>query len=217
MSRISRFFFGAQASGTIASNLEFWLESAVVTGRASGRDILGYGFDILGYGFDIGTTYIWRMHPGRPSVTMGFAFGSGDDGQGTDTAFRQTGLQRNTHRFGGVTKFQYYGEVLDPELSNLGILTVGAGIRPTKRSSVDLFYHRYFQHRAQDGFRDVAIDRVPQGIRRNIGDEIDLVVGIRDIEDVAVEIIGGIFLPGNAFDPAADPAYFGKVEIKVAF
>lgn len=203
-------FLGAQASGTIYTNLDLWLETAIVTGRTSGRDIVGFGFDV-------GGSYIWKMHPMRPSAVLGFAFGTGDDGQGTDNAFRQTGVQDNTDRYGGLTSFQYYGEVLNPELSNLGIVTAGAGIRPTKRISVDLFYHRYFQHRSQNSLRNVDIDGTPEGTRRSIGDEIDLIIGIEEIKDVKIEIIGGVFLPGNAFNSAADAAYFGKVEIKAVF
>jgi hypothetical protein len=37
------------------------------------------------------------------------------------------------------------GERLDPELSNLLIFTGGIGIRPTRRSSIDLVYHHYLQ------------------------------------------------------------------------
>ena len=151
-----------------------------------------------------------------PYLTAGVAFGSGDDGSGTDTTFRQSGLHGNSDRFGGVTSLHYYGEVLDPELSNLAILTFGVGFRPTRRSSVDLVYHRYAQHRRQDDLRDVSIDADPDGRSRFIGDEIDLIIGIKEIENIDIELVGGIFLPGRAFENR-DPAFFGGITVQFKF
>jgi hypothetical protein len=76
---------------------------------------------------------------GRPALTAAYAVGSGDDNPGhrVDGAFRQTGLQENEARWTGITRFKYYGELLDPELNNLTVVTVGLGLRPTKRSSLD--------------------------------------------------------------------------------
>ena len=37
-------------------------------------------------------------------------------------------MQRNRGKFNGVVSFRYYGEVLDPELTNLRILTLGIGL-----------------------------------------------------------------------------------------
>ncbi len=78
-------------------------------------------------------------HKLKPSVTLGYALGSGDDASTSDVdeSFRQTGLQDNSAKFNGVTRLKYYGEVLNPELSNLSVLTAGVGIRPSPRSSID--------------------------------------------------------------------------------
>ena len=65
-----------------------------------------------------------------------------------DHAFRQTGIQDNNDKFGGVTSFKYYGELLEPELSNLHILTAGIGRRFGRRMSLDLIYHNYRQDEA---------------------------------------------------------------------
>ena len=45
----------------------------------------------------------------------------------------------------GVTCFKYYGELLDPELSNLAVATLGLGLRPTEWSSIDLVAYHYRQ------------------------------------------------------------------------
>lgn len=202
-------FAGFQSLGELGEGLDFWADGAAVLGDTDGRSVRGFGFDL-------GVTRTFRQAPMRPTLTAAVAFGSGDDGSGTDTAFRQTGLQGNADRFGGVTSLHYYGELLDPELSNLAILTLGAGIRPTARSSVDLVYHHYLQPRLSDELRDVAIDADPEGRNRRLGDEIDLVVGIREFGNVDIELVGGVFLPGRAFEDR-DPAYFAGITLQIEF
>lgn len=196
-------FLGVQSYAELDHEIDIWADGAMVLGEAKGRDVRGFGFDV-------GLVKTFDDLPLQPYLTAGAAFGSGDDGSGTDTAFRQTSLQDNSNKFGGVTSLQYYGEVFDPELSNLGILTLGAGFRPSRNSSIDIIYHRYLQPRLQDDFRDVAIDEDPEGERRHIGDGIDIVVGFEEIENFNVELVGGVFLPGSAFEEN-DPAFFGGV------
>lgn len=204
-------FLGLRSIGELTSNIDYWAEAAHVRG-SKGSD------DIRGYGFDLGATYVFDA-PLEPSVTLGAAFGTGDGDpdDGTDRDFRQTGLQDNNDRFNGVTSFRYYGEVLDPELSNLIVLTAGLGIRPTKRSSLDLVYHHYRQHRPSDEFRDVAVDADPDGRNRTVGNALDLIVGFREIENVDAEAVFGLFLPGAAFSSDADTAYFVGVELEISF
>ncbi|MFQ5565379.1 MAG: alginate export family protein [Paracoccaceae bacterium] len=202
-------FLGVQSFGDLGNHVDFWADGAAVFGEAQGREVRGFGFDV-------GVTKTFKELPMRPYLTAGAAFGSGDDGSGNDTAFRQSGLHGNSDRFGGVTSLHYYGEVLDPELSNLAILTLGAGIRPTPRSSVDLVYHRYRQHRREDDLRDVSIDADPDGRSRHIGDEIDLIIGIKEIGNIDLELVGGAFMPGRAFEDR-DPALFGGITVQFKF
>jgi len=202
-------FTGVQSSGEIADDVTYWLEAAVVSGDDDGRDVLGYGVDA-------GITRVFD-HPLEPALTVGFAYGSGDDGGGTDGAFRQTGLQDNFDRWNGVAGFDYYGEVLDPELSNLGIATVGAGIRPTKRSSIDLVYHYYFQPERADRFRGTALDADTTGSSGDAGHGLDLILGYREFDDIEIEIAGGAFLPGAAFGEADDPAFFVGAAVDIKF
>lgn len=211
--RQSPIFYGLHSSGDITKNLEYWVELAHVRGRDGSRKIRAYGFDI-------GATYEFNL-PLEPSLTLGYAFGSGDadPADRIDRNFRQTGLQDNEARFNGVASFQYYGEAFDPELSNMGILTVGAGIRPTKQTSIDLVYHRYRQHKASDSIRDSALDADPSGLSRKLGSEIDLVLGYRKREGrrVSALLTLGYFKPGNAFPADAAKGAFLRFELKTEF
>jgi alginate production protein len=204
-------FLGVRSRGEPVEDLDYWLELGYVGGRDGSKSIGGWGVDL-------GTTYEWPLGP-RPSVTLGFAFGSGDrntDDQ-RDGSFRQTGLQKNEWDFGGSTDFKVYGEVLDPELSNLAIFTVGAGVRPGPNWSVDLVYHDYRQHHASPTLRHAAIDAEPSGRRRRLGSEIDLVVGVVEILDrLEVKAVVGHFFPGAAF-PGGTGAWGVGVEAQFRF
>jgi alginate production protein len=204
-------FFGLHSSGEIIDDFDYWLELAHVRGRDGSRRIRGYGFDL-------GASYESDL-PLRPAVTVGYAFGSGDAERSgrVDRNFRQTGLQDNEDRFHGVTSFKYYGELFDPELSNLMIITGGIGIRPTRRSSIDLVYHYYLQHKASDEIRDTSIDADPTGRSKRLGTEIDLILGYEEIRNVEVKVALGYFIPGKAFGTAADDAFFTGVEIEWNF
>ena len=134
-----------------------------------------------------------------------------------DNAFRQTGLQSNEAEFNGVTSFKYYGEVFDPELSNLSIVTAGAGVKPSEGSSIDLVYHYYHQNHASNGLAENGLDAEPDGGSNALGHGLDLVIGYHEIEPMNAELVLGAFFPGAAFGPGADPAYFIGFELRYEF
>ena len=127
----------------------------------------------------------------EPSITLGFACGSGDESlrDGKDGSIRQTGLQDNN----GITSFKYCGEVFEPELSNILIFTAGLGIKPTKNSSLGVVYHRYLQHEAEDDIRDSNLKLDPNGNSRELGDELDLIIGYRPTREIRIETVVGAF------------------------
>lgn len=205
------FLAGVRALGEWFPDHEVWAEAAVVRGYTG--DV-----ELDGYGFDVGTTWSPAVL-GPWYLTAGYAFGSGDSDRGdsTDGSFRQSGLQDNNGRFGGVTSFRYYGELLDPELSNLRIATLGLGRRFTKRHSLDLVWHRYEQDVAADRLRNSDLDRRPNGVDPSLGDEIDLVWGSRWSSSWGMEIVLARFLPGDAFDENDDPATYAKFQLRYRF
>ena len=172
-----------------------------------------------GWGLDAGAT--WKPGGwGQPYLTLGYAFGSGNKGmqETHDTGFRQTGLQDNSDRMGGVVSFRYYGMLLDPELSNLHVLTAGLGFRLFEKSSIDFLYHRYRQAEAADFLRDVGFKRDPTGQHKAIGQEWDLIVGIEDWEPVEFRLVGSIFRPGKAFEPeVGELSYLVTFRVRLNF
>lgn len=200
-------FIGVQSHGEPVDDFHYWLELARVRGRDGSRDIRGVGFDVGAiYEFDL---------PMRPSLIMGYAFGSGDGDpdDGIDRNFRQTGLHDNEHELDGLADFRYYGVVLEPELSNLEILTVGLGVKPSERLSMHLLYHAYRQHRASPTLRDTNLDADPNGRDRDLGSAIDLVMGVELSRQLSVDVELGYFMPGGAFDDD-DNAFLAELDFK---
>jgi len=187
---------------------ESWLELAYMDG-SRGETKLG------GWGLDLGTI---RSIGERWYVTTAWAFGQGDakTGNGTDGNFRQTGLQDNNGKFGGVTSFRYYGELIDPELANMHIATLGVGFRFTENSSIDLVGHYYLQDKAARRIVDSDIDQRPNGIDRELGWEIDAIVGWRPVRAWDFELVLGRFKPGKAFR-IRDDAWVTKLQIRYRY
>ena len=204
--------------GEAGEQLKYWADAAFVGGDPGVDNDQPNADDLRGHGLDAGATYVLEG-PLEPSFTLSYAFGSGDSDpdDGTDRNFRQTGLQDNNARFNGVTSFKYYGELLEPELSNLKIFTAGVGVRPSRKTSIDLLYHRYRQDVAFDELRDSNLDEDPNGDSRALGEEIDLIVGVRKWHDIDVEFIAGHFSPGDAFPRNADSALFFNFEARYRF
>jgi hypothetical protein len=196
--------------------LAYWLDGAYVwgdetfyafTGPTGSRRLSNpsriHDYSVRGWGIDVGAT--WELPlPGWPSLTLGYARGSGRSGmtEEEDRGFRQTGLQDDNWKWrGSVNRYKYYGELLEPELSNLQIFTAALGIQLLRNSSLTLAYHHFRQVEKADYLRDVSISADPDGLHRSIGQELDLILGIEEWKRVQLELIGGVFRAGAAFGP----------------
>jgi hypothetical protein len=174
---------------------------------------------VTGWALNAGLSWETKF-PGRPTLTLEYALGSGDrtPERGTERAFRQTGLHSNEGRFDGVNYFHYYGVLLQPELSNLHIWTVAVGFGFWHSSSVEFVYHVYRQVHPVPFVRDARIDADPTGARRAIGQEWDVVVGLQEWKRLEVELIGSLFRAGSGYGQlAGQTAWSVLVEIDFNF
>ena len=167
--------------------------------NASRADGYAVATRIDGYAVDMGVSYRTDL-PWRPTIVAGYALGSGRSDTAGRLGFRQTGLQDNNGRFGGVTSFRYYGEVLEPELANLHVSTLAVGVRPTRDSSVDLVHHFYRQDEASTRLVHTNLRADPNGVSRTLGWGLDLVLGYRHGYWLRMEVVSGLFRPGSGFD-----------------
>ena len=190
---------GLRSWGEIAPGTTYWADAGLSRGQADGDDLEGYGLNV-------GATRLWEDHALQPRFTLAYAQGSGDgDGaDGTDKTYRQTGLQSNEARLGGFAKLKYYGEALDPDLSNIRIVTAALGVTANEVLSVDLVYHHY---------RQIAVEA---GDSSHLGDGIDLVLGLRPNDALEIDAAIGWFASGeNASLP--DRSMAARIEVEYAF
>lgn len=152
----------------------------------------------------------------RPRVLDGVAFvfararGSGDQNEddGVDESFRQTGLQGDS---------EVFGELYQPELSNLVVDTVGIQFNLFDELDVGLFRHDYRQDELAEEMRDVSIDVDTEGGSKSLGHEIDLVLNF-DVYDVEVELIAAEFEAGRAYGEFdGDKSRYWKIELSYVF
>ena len=209
-------WWGLRYRGELKRRLHPWLELAVMRGQDKGRSLRAWALDV-------GATFIARDLRFRPAATLAYAHGSGDRarGDGVDNRFRQTGYQDNVDRFGGIASFSYYGTILDPELSNISLWTVGLGVRPTPRSSVDLVYHKYAQDHPDDAVKGSDLidpPARPNGFSTNLGWALDLIVGLPRLwERIDLTFILAWFNPGEAFTPWQENALLARLNTRFRF
>lgn len=193
---------GVRAHGRPTDAYNYWADLAFVRGH----DELSQ--KLSGRGYDVGVTYRFLDRPLQPSITLGYAYGTGDadDTDNKNTQFRQTGLQSNEARFGGLTQFKAYGEMLDPDLSNIKIVTAGIGFRMASNAFLDLVYHRYGLDHFANEFRSAGVtaemNKVETQLSKDVGSEINLIVGFRNLfgfRRFGFEVRAGVFSPGDAF------------------
>lgn len=202
-----RTHYGVRALGEWFRGSEGWLEISRMTGK------LG-ALDASGWAFDAGSTFMFRN---GFNFTLAYAWGEGDD---TTTprveGFQPTGLNDNNAKFAGVTSFRYYGELSDPDLVNLGIVTGGVGFRFPQRVSLDLVAHYYRQAELSRRWIYSDIDKRPNGLDKELGSELDFILGWRTHPSWDVELVGAWFRPGEAFDDG-DDAFLAKLQLRYRF
>jgi hypothetical protein len=208
----------------------YWLDTALVrgeeqlvefqelpNGRSEAEGLLHR--DVGGWAVDAGISWILPF-AAEPRLVGGYAFGSGDSSPeaGSDRSFRQTGIHVNEAGFGGAERFAHYGFLLDPELSNLGIATAGAGLSLLRSSSLDLVYHHYRQVEPATSLRDARLVAELTGEHRDVGDGVDLVLALEEWERLELELIASAFRAGRAFGAEAGTwSHGGFFALRFAF
>jgi alginate production protein len=206
-------WWGAGYYGNAGKMIRAWTDLAIMRGEDKGETLQAYGIDLGA----IITAADIRF---SPSITLSYALGSGDKSGGDqiDNNFRQTGYEDNVDNFGGIPTLRYYGEILDPELNNIKIFTAAVGFRLLNNSSIEAIYHSYRQHHPDDKLRGDLIDPParPNGMSDDIGWEIDLIIGIRNLwERVSLSWVFGIFKPGDTFSPFLESAIMNRLNLKI--
>ncbi len=145
------------------------------------------------------------------SFIVGRARGSGDDNPDDmrNESFRQTGLQGDA---------DVYGELYQPEISNIVVQALGVEWEINDAVEIALFSYDYEQEDKADEMRDVSIELDPSGLSSDLGSEIDLVVTINVYEGLELTLIAAEFEAGKAYGSnEGDTSSFVSVELSYEF
>lgn len=214
-------WYGLRFSGRLTPRFQPWLDAALMKGTDKGETLDAWAFDL-------GTTITGYEFSFQPSLTVAYAFGSGDDTSADriDHSFRQTGYQDDVDEFGGAASVPYYGVVLAPELSNLEITTVGLSVRPYRDASVELLYHGYTQHYSDRDLKGSDLNELPggggpaapNGSSNDIGSAFDIIVALPTFwEPASLTWTFGWFFPGDAFGANKTTASLNKLNLTIGF
>ncbi|MCA9753377.1 MAG: alginate export family protein [Gemmatimonadetes bacterium] len=200
-------WLGLRSAGRLSSRFRHWADFSILRGEYDGADRKGYAFDV-------GVRARLEKRT-RLTLTAGWAVGSG--GNSPEDLYFQTGLQDNNDKFGGVKGFKYYGELFEPELSNLSIRIVGLGLRPTSHSSIDVIWHGYEQETALGLLARSNLETRPRGIDPSLGSEWDFVVAWEDLPGLDLAYVFAWFRPGDAFAADASDARYHQLVAQYRF
>ena len=204
-------WFGGEWNGRVTSAVRYWGLGAMRRGESASESLGGWAID-TGLGGQLPI-------PGALSLTVSYATATGDPsgGDGVDTRFRQTGLDDNQTRVFGLKRFARYGEVLDPELSNLNVLTVGVGASPWSRTSIDFVYHRYTQRARRRSLPSNRLEATGTGSSNQLGDALDVVLAIQRLRRIDLSMVVGVYRPGPGVASPTRPVLSWKPEFLLFF
>ncbi len=193
-------------------NIKPWAELSFMRGEDKGEESKGKAYDIGATIFNSDMSY-------NPSITIAYAFATGDDPSTplVNERFRQTAYQDNVASFNGQSSLYYYGTLLDPELSNLRILTIGFGIYPVENISFDIVYHNYKQDFPDDRIKGSNLfgpPAYPNGFSDDIGSGIDFITAFPLLFDIVEPtLVFSTFTPGDAFGAGQETATYTKLNL----
>ncbi len=156
-------------------------------------------------------------------LRVGYAMGSGDKPGGHDTQFRQTGLEGGSSRMELERQAQRnYGEVFRPELSNIQIANVAAAYPVSSALELGLSYFHYTQIEKDNDVRRSGLRADPNGLDASLGQEIDVSAvtnldKVLPVSGVTWRNVGGMFMPGDAYDDNDDAALRLFSEVRIRF
>jgi hypothetical protein len=126
-----------------------------------------------------------------------------------DESYQATGLQGDS---------EVFGELYQPEISNLSVQALGVAWEIARGYELVLFGYDYRQVKASEDIRDVSIELDPNGVDRDLGREIDLVLIVEAIPGVELVLIAAEFEAGDAYgEREGERSQYYSIELDYIF
>jgi hypothetical protein len=186
---------GLRSDMNLTEGLQTWIEGAY----EFGADGTIAGHTISAVLFNLGGRYTFKDVQWAPVFNAGYTFASGG-GKGNEA-----GSFRPWFDYADG----YNGYVFMPALSDLHIFNAGASVKPYENTTLSL--QAYYYYKADlDGFAGsngnvdwggTTWSTLPTGTAsgRDLGAEIDGILGYDYSKDVRLQLVYGVFVPGGAY------------------
>ncbi len=186
-----------------------WGENQFVSSKAldccsAYKIIEDYDYDdVSGWGGEAGLSYkkeIWGLG-------ARLAIGQGEDSNENLTVFFQPKTSNNKDKLFGPTTIRTYGELSNPDLTNLVLIGLFGGLEISEKTWLELNLLKYQQYRksASTTFSKYLIS--PNGNSNDLGWEANLILEGEQRTKYAkwrYNVTGAYFQGGKAFDNVAD-------------
>ncbi len=178
-------FYGAALRG-YGEKIGYWINAGAADGKVYET---GNSSKRNGFGFDAGVLipYSYRL-----SFAGGYAYGSRKFTQPLIASNYSDYLQKSF-------KFRYYGNVLNPVLENINILSLYALYHISDYKNIIFSLHSYRQVKAQKTAYNQNYFYETDGVHKNIGNEFDAVFQYLKTKNQKFKIGFGYFLGGDAY------------------
>ena len=186
---------GLRSDMNLTEGLQTWVEGAY----EFGADGIANGETLSALLFNLGGRYTLKDVQWAPVLNATYTFASGGGKGNVDSTF--------------VPWFDYAdgynGYVFMPILSDIHIFNLGASVKPYENTTLSL--QGYYYYRAdKDGLAgsNANVDwggstwsTTPTGVGsgRDLGGEIDGILGYDYSKDVRLQLVYGVFVPGGAY------------------
>ncbi|WP_457678111.1 alginate export family protein [Thermovibrio sp.] len=199
-------WLGLRLNGNFNGFNDYWLNLAYNWGSdgtvyskrldcSSSYEGLGTSFNkVHGWALDLGL-----KHKGlSKGLGIRLAYGQGN---GDSSLFRQPLLSNNRDYLFGFNRIKYYGEFLDPDLTNLYLVSLFGGVKVSDSSWFEVNLLQYFRNKST--LRNYfASCFSPDDNGHDIGREVDLILdgSLGDKKSrFRYLLVGSLFNPGNAY------------------
>ncbi len=187
-------WYGLRADGNTKfnnSNIKYWIDFALLRGSFNQK--------ISSNGIDLGAVYNKDSSP----YMFGISYARGSGSKDSKHNFYLPYLANNRHKLLNMPSFKYYGEFLNPDLSNLQIISLYGNYDFKNGNTLSVILHHYNQVSASPVLRATDMVLQPNGKSTDIGDEIDLIWYFNRPNLKHYKLVFSYFRGGSAFDDAS--------------
>ena len=167
--------------------IRYWIDTGINNGEYNNQSKKGFAYDI-------GAIY---KKDANYSFGLSYAYGSEEYKQPIFADNKSNFLQNDI-------KFRYYGEFLDPELTNISILSIYATYKPSIEKTYILSLHNYRQNSFSNVLHTTSYIIPTNNIQKNIGQEVDLLYQYQLSLRYKYKITFSYFKGGSAFNQVAE-------------